>query len=107
MVCCLSNLWQLLPAAVGNDVTFTLLLQDAEEYAELPVRHNEDQLNADLALKLPMEVNKFKLDDSHVKAYILLQAHLSRCPLPSSDYLTDTKSVMDQAIRVLQVHKLL
>ena len=67
------------------------------------MRHNEDQLNADLAPKLPLEVNKYTLDDSHTKAYILLQAHLSRCPLPSTDYLTDTKSVMDQAIRVLQV----
>ncbi|XP_067947750.1 activating signal cointegrator 1 complex subunit 3-like [Watersipora subatra] len=78
------------------------VLSDAEEYAELPVRHNEDHLNADLAQKLPQEVDKYKMDDSHTKAYILLQAHLSRCPLPSTDYLTDTKSVMDQAIRILQ-----
>lgn len=78
-------------------------LQDAEEYSELPVRHNEDQLNADLILKLPLEVNKYTLDDSHTKAFILLQCHLSHCPLPMSDYITDTKSVMDQAIRILQV----
>lgn len=31
-----------------------------------------------------------------------MQAHFSHLPLPNSDYLTDTKSVLDQAIRVLQ-----
>lgn len=60
-------------------------------------------MNADLLSKIPLEVNKYTLDDSHTKTYILLQCHLTRCPLPVSDYLTDTKSVMDQAIRVLQV----
>lgn len=32
-----------------------------------------------------------------------MQAHFSHLPLPNSDYLTDTKSVLDQAIRVMQV----
>ena len=32
----------------------------------------------------------------------MLQAHLSRVPLPITDYITDTKSVLDQAIRVVQ-----
>ena len=31
-----------------------------------------------------------------------MQAHFSRLPLPNTDYGTDTKSVLDQAIRVLQ-----
>lgn len=31
-----------------------------------------------------------------------MQAHFSHLPLPNSDYLTDTKSVLDQSIRVLQ-----
>lgn len=30
------------------------------------------------------------------------QAHFSRIDLPVSDYITDTKSVLDQSIRVLQ-----
>lgn len=29
------------------------------------------------------------------------QAHFDRCPLPISDYITDTRSVLDQAARVL------
>lgn len=29
------------------------------------------------------------------------QAHFERCPLPISDYMTDTRSVLDQAVRVM------
>ena len=32
-----------------------------------------------------------------------MQAHFSHLPLPNADYQTDTKSVLDQAIRILQV----
>lgn len=31
----------------------------------------------------------------------LPQAHFDRCPLPISDYVTDTRSVLDQAVRVI------
>ena len=34
--------------------------------------------------------------------HLLLQCHFCRNQLPNSDYGTDTKSVMDQAIRILQ-----
>jgi activating signal cointegrator complex subunit 3 len=33
---------------------------------------------------------------------VLLQAHFARLDLPISDYVTDTKSVLDQSIRILQ-----
>jgi activating signal cointegrator complex subunit 3 len=42
------------------------------------------------------------LESPHVKANLLLQAHFDRCPLPITDFITDTKSVLDQSIRVLQ-----
>ena len=32
----------------------------------------------------------------------LLQAHFSRAPLPCTDYITDTKSVLDQSLRIMQ-----
>jgi activating signal cointegrator complex subunit 3 len=41
-------------------------------------------------------------DDPHTKASLLLQAHLGRLPLPLADYLTDTRSVLDNSLRVLQ-----
>jgi activating signal cointegrator complex subunit 3 len=68
-----------------------------------PVRHNEDKLNEKLAEKVPWAVDSRRLDSPHVKANLLLQAHFSSLALPISDYVTDTKSVLDQAIRIIQV----
>ena len=31
-----------------------------------------------------------------------VQAHMARLPAPISDYVTDTKSVLDQSLRILQ-----
>ncbi|KAG7309233.1 activating signal cointegrator 1 complex subunit [Plutella xylostella] len=78
------------------------VLADCEEYATLPVRHNEDVLNGDLSQECRLPVDPLSLDSSHVKAFLLLQAHMTRLQLPNTDYLTDTKSVLDQSIRVIQ-----
>ncbi|XP_036929832.1 activating signal cointegrator 1 complex subunit 3 [Acanthopagrus latus] len=78
------------------------ILTDAEEYAELPVRHNEDQLNSQLAQQLPLQVNPHSYDSAHTKTHLLLQAHFSHAQLPCSDYNTDTKTVLDNAIRICQ-----
>lgn len=72
------------------------------EYSQLPVRHNEEHLNGDLAKQCPWPVDPLQLDSPHIKTYLLLQAHFSRLDLPCTDYYTDLKSVLDQAIRVLQ-----
>ena len=47
------------------------LLADAFEFDELPVRHNEDLLNADLArrCRVPLAAG---FDSPHVKAHLLL-----------------------------------
>ena len=76
----------------------------ATEYDELPVRHNEDLINAELSKNLPLKAENFGLPmwDPHVKAFLLLQAHFSRIDLPISDYVGDQNSVLDQAIRIIQ-----
>ncbi|EAQ88122.1 hypothetical protein CHGG_04741 [Chaetomium globosum CBS 148.51] len=76
----------------------------ATEYDELPVRHNEDLINAELSRNLPFPGTAFDLPmwDPHVKAFLLLQAHMSRIPLPITDYVGDQTSVLDQAIRIIQ-----
>ena len=79
------------------------MLQNAHEFSDLPVRHNEDHVNSELAAKLPLAVDPHTYDSSNTKTHLLLQAHFSRVSLPSADYHTDTKSVMDQVLRVLQV----
>ncbi|CAF4841730.1 unnamed protein product [Pieris macdunnoughi] len=78
------------------------VLSDSHEYATLPVRHNEDVLNGELSQLCRLPVDPLTLDSSHVKAFLLLQAHLTRIQLPNTDYLTDTKSVLDQTIRIIQ-----
>ena len=52
-------------------------------------------------------IEKKLADDPHAKAGLLIQAHLGRLQLPISDYITDTKSVLDNSLRILQVGMLL
>ncbi|KMS97778.1 hypothetical protein BVRB_5g123420 [Beta vulgaris subsp. vulgaris] len=78
------------------------ILTAASEYDELPVRHNEENYNATLVEQVPYKVDKNRLDDPHVKANLLFQAHFSQLEMPISDYVTDLKSVLDQSIRIIQ-----
>lgn len=77
------------------------ILCDAQEFSQLPVRHNEEDLNEALAKLLPLEVDHLHLDSPHIKTNLLLQAHLSRVQLPISDYVTDSKLVLDNCLRIL------
>ena len=81
-------------------------LCDASEYDEMPVRHNEDGLNAELAAETMeaggWEVDPRLADDPHFKVNVMLQAHFARMPLPISDYALDTKSALDQSVRIIQ-----
>jgi len=77
------------------------ILCDAKEFSQLPVRHNEEDLNEALAKICPYEVNQLNLDSPHVKTYLLLQAYLSKLPLPISDYVTDLRTVLDNSVRII------
>uniref|UniRef100_A0A1B6L435 U5 small nuclear ribonucleoprotein 200 kDa helicase n=1 Tax=Graphocephala atropunctata TaxID=36148 RepID=A0A1B6L435_9HEMI len=77
-------------------------LCNVHEYNQLPVRHNEDNLNGELAKLCPLIVDYHQLDSPHTKTHLLLQAHFSHIQLPCTDYYTDTKSVLDQSIRIIQ-----
>ena len=91
-----------------RDATFEEVLSwmcGATEFDELPVRHNEDLINAELAKNLPLKAGKMDdlpMWDPHVKAFLLLQAYFSRIDLPISDYVGDQNSVLDQSIRIIQ-----
>ncbi|XP_063225665.1 activating signal cointegrator 1 complex subunit 3 [Bacillus rossius redtenbacheri] len=78
------------------------VLSDVYEYDQLPVRHNEDILNGELAKLCPLPVDSYTLDSPHTKTLLLLQAHFSRLQLPITDYYTDLKSVLDQSMRIIQ-----
>lgn len=77
------------------------LLCDVEEYAEVPVRHNEAELNISLSQICPYKINKAEADSPHVKTFLLFQAYFSSLPLPIRDYITDTKLVIDSAFRII------
>jgi len=97
-------------------------LASTHEFDELPVRHNEEYLNADLSDDLMWgadisEVMSSKnrdpgkhrknyrnldvMADPHTKCFLLLQAFLERAKLPISDYINDTKTVLSQVPRLL------
>ncbi|KAG6687039.1 hypothetical protein I3842_11G050800 [Carya illinoinensis] len=90
---------------IGPDTSlevFLHILSAASEYDELPVRHNEENYNEALSKRVRYMVDRNRLDDPHVKANLLFQAHFSQLELPISDYVTDLKSVLDQSIRIIQ-----
>jgi activating signal cointegrator complex subunit 3 len=70
-------------------------------YSELPVRHNEDVMNEEMSKGARFPLGGGAWDSPHVKTELLLQAHMQRAPLPIVDYVTDTRSVMEQAIRIV------
>ena len=92
------------PHTVFSDVLAWVSL--ATEFDDLPVRHNEDLINAELAKNLPLDTADLMGDlpmwDPHVKAFLLLQSFMSRIDLPISDYVGDQNSVLDQSIRIIQ-----
>ena len=55
------------------------------------------------SLQVRWPIDRREADDPHAKAGLLLQAHLGRTPLPVSDYFTDTRTVLDNSLRILQV----
>ena len=80
----------------------------SKEFDELPVRHNEDIENSDLASQLldddaePIDgLLELGYDSPHAKAQLLIHAKLRDGKLPIADYATDQRSVLEQAPRVL------
>ncbi|KAL3084609.1 hypothetical protein niasHT_035608 [Heterodera trifolii] len=76
-------------------------LADCPEYEEIPVRHNEDQINSEIQSFLPIRLSTSDWGSPHVKAHLLYQAHFSRMQLPV-DYITDQRSIIESCIRIIQ-----
>ncbi|CDK26415.1 unnamed protein product [Kuraishia capsulata CBS 1993] len=81
------------------------LLCLATEYDELPTRHGEELINMEMSEQMRYPADDLNCDfiwDPHIKAYLLLQAFMTRVELPIADYSQDTVSVLDQSLRILQ-----
>ncbi|KAJ0170074.1 hypothetical protein K1T71_014680 [Dendrolimus kikuchii] len=82
------------------------IISSAAEYSDLCIRHREENIIKTLAGKVPHKPSTpsgggIKYNDPHVKAHILLQAHLSRMQLPA-ELQADTAIVLTKAIRLIQ-----
>lgn len=109
------------PIAVDEKSIAWLLftLCSTHECDELPVRHNEELLNEELSAEVMWGPDTADLlagtckkgqqqyrnieifEDPHTKAFLLIQAHLEHVKLPISDYVNDTKSIVENIPRLL------
>ncbi|CAI5759731.1 unnamed protein product [Candida verbasci] len=83
------------------------LLCQATEYNELATRHGEELINLEMSQAMRYQAEDMNCEfiwDPHVKAYLLIQAFMSRVELPIADYAQDTISVLDQSLRILQAY---
>lgn len=97
-------------------IQYLQLLADAPEFAEIPVRHKEHLLNAELAQDALQQVRiqqpskqrggavvtifdflrqQRSFESLHTKTLLLLLAHMKGAVLPITDYINDKKSILD------------
>ncbi|KAG5318519.1 U520 helicase, partial [Pseudoatta argentina] len=77
------------------------IISAAAEYESVPVRQREENLLRSLATRLPHAPQAARMADPHVKAQLLLQAHLSRIQL-GPELQKDTELVLSKAVRLIQ-----
>ncbi|VDN04716.1 unnamed protein product [Thelazia callipaeda] len=77
------------------------VLADCPEYDEIPVRHNEDQVNAQLQNILSCDLSAGSaMNSPHTKAFLMLMAHFTHLEL-GTDFASDQHSMLDQCIRII------
>ena len=78
------------------------IISEAAEYDAVPVRQREENLLRSLASRLPHAPSQSdRMANPHVKALLLLQAHLSRIQL-GPELQKDTEFVLGKALRLIQ-----
>ena len=77
------------------------ILSYCAEFSEVPVRHHEPEMNLHLSDMARYPTDLSDPESPHFKTHLLFQAYLSDLPLPIRDYHTDTKTVLDNANRLI------
>ena len=77
------------------------IISNATEYESIPIRHRETELLGKILAKVPNKIPNVKLSDPHVKANLLLQAHLSRIVL-SAELQSDLDQILVKAISLIR-----
>ena len=78
------------------------IVSKSEEFKDFPLRHNEDARNAELAEAMNLTKENCAYDSPHMKVYLLLLAHIQRITLPIADYYTDTRTMLENLVRIMQ-----
>ena len=73
------------------------ILSSAAEYESLPIRHKEENVMQQLTGRVPLKLPEHKFNDPHVKANLLLQAHMSRLQL-SAELQSDTEEILKKVL---------
>lgn len=76
------------------------IVTSATEFESLPIRTHEDELLVKIHSHLAMKMARFSPYSSHFKAYVLLEAHISRITLPP-DLVADQNLVLGKAPSLL------
>lgn len=94
----ISNLSKLSNKSKLKDIFHALT--NATEFSYLPVREDDDALLLKLQTKLPIKYSQDDYESPFFKAFILLQAHISRVSVPL-DLKQDQKSVLNRILPIL------
>jgi activating signal cointegrator complex subunit 3 len=119
---CVASIHKFVPEQIVTVYAIAKILYElsfTHEFAELPVRHNEEELNLELSRSLPWGYDLSKVSwwtnktqhsgknmldimaSPHTKCFLLLQAFIFKAKLPISDYINDMRTVVDQIPRLL------
>ncbi|KAI2798347.1 hypothetical protein RDWZM_004692 [Blomia tropicalis] len=77
------------------------IISNASEYENIPIRHRETEILAQILSKVPNKIPNAKLSDPHVKTNLLIQAHLSRLVL-SAELQSDLDQILQKAIPLIR-----
>lgn len=78
------------------------ILASSTEYGHIPIRHSEEAYLQGVSKHLPAAPSATtQFDDPATKAFILLQTHLVRLPLPT-DMSSDLQQILNDCIKLIQ-----
>ncbi|RHZ10963.1 hypothetical protein DYB37_005041 [Aphanomyces astaci] len=89
--------------ADSTTISLVRIVCGCVEFAQLPIRPQEERVVGSLAGQCRYQERSWKWDthSSQLKCLLLLQLHLGQVPLPSSDFWNDLRLVLDHLPRVL------
>lgn len=76
------------------------IVASATEFESLPIRQHEDVILQRIYDRVPVKLDTVDFNSPHFKAFLLLQAHFARMPLPS-DLASDQLSILPRTINLL------